>query len=147
MNFDSVKWGRSYQLWCHTTDTFAILVVNAQIWDSRTLPSVIICGSSMQQYPFPRLESSESMFSFRPSRLWLVTWHATCFAIIDLALPIAALHHGKTARSGEGVCRITCTHFSTKPSSTHSAKKSSEVSIGCSSRSKGVYVSAGTINA
>ena len=43
----------------------------------------------------------ESMFSFQLSGLCLCTWHAKCFAIINLALPIAALHHGKTAGSGQ----------------------------------------------
>ena len=57
-----------------------------------------ICGSSMQQYAFPRPVSSECMFSFRLSGLCLVTWHTTCFGI---APPFAALHHGKTAGSGE----------------------------------------------
>ena len=51
------------------------------------------------QPPFLRPVRSDSMFSFRLSGLWLVTWHATCFAIIDLAPPIVALHHGKTAGS------------------------------------------------
>ena len=55
----------------------------------------------MQQYPFPRPVSSESMFSFWLSGLCLVTWHATCFAIINLAPPIASLLHGKMAGSGE----------------------------------------------
>ena len=98
-----MKWGRSYRLWFNTTDTFAILVkcVQNAIWDERTLPSGLICGSSMQQYPFPRPVSSESMFSFWLSGLCLFTWHVTCFAIINLAPPIAALHHRKTTGSGE----------------------------------------------
>ena len=98
-----MKWGRTYQLWRHATDTFAILVVRAQnsIWDEWTLPSGFICGRSMQQYPIPRPVSSENMFSFRLSGLCLSTWHATCFAIINVAQPIGALHHGKTATSGE----------------------------------------------
>ena len=55
----------------------------------------------MQQYPFPRLVSSERIFSFQLSGLCLVTRHATCFAIINLASPIAALHYGKMPGSGE----------------------------------------------
>ena len=88
--------GRSYQLWHHATDTFAILVVCAQnaIWDERTLPSGFICGSSTQQFPFPRPVSSENIFSFQLSGLCLVT-------LIKLAPPIVALHHGKTAGLGE----------------------------------------------
>ena len=59
-----MKWGQSYQLWHYTTDTFAILIVCAQnaTWAEITLPSGLICRSSMQQYPFCRSISSESMF-------------------------------------------------------------------------------------
>ena len=53
----------------------------------------------MQQYPFPRPVSSESMFSFQLSGLCLVTF-------INLAPPIAVLHHGLTAGSDES-CLIT----------------------------------------
>ena len=45
----------------------------------------------MQHCPFPRLVSSESVFSFQLMGLWLNTWHTTCFAIINLNLPIVAL--------------------------------------------------------
>ena len=71
------------------------------IWNEITLPCGLICDSSIQQYPISRPESSESVFSFRLSGLCLYTWHATCCAIINLAPPIAALHQGKTAGSGE----------------------------------------------
>ena len=60
----------------------------------RTLSSGLFCGNSMQQNPFPRPVSSKSMFSFWLSGLCLVTF-------INLAPPIAALHHGKTVGSGE----------------------------------------------
>ena len=102
-NFESVKWGRSYELWRHATDTLAIFVACAEnaIWDEKNLPSGIICGSSMQQYLLPRPVSSESMFSFQLSGLRLFTWHVKCFAINNLAPPIAALHDGRTAGSGE----------------------------------------------
>ena len=44
---------------------------------------------------------SENMFSVQLSGLCLFTWHVKCFAIINLAPPIAMLHHGKMAGSGE----------------------------------------------
>ena len=45
---------------------------------------------------------NESIFSFRLSGLCLFTWHAQRFAVNNLlSPPIAVLHHGKMARSGE----------------------------------------------
>ena len=60
----------------------------------------------MQQYPFPRLVSSENMLSLWLSGLSSLKWHATCFVIINLAPPIVTLRHGKTARLGERC--LTC---------------------------------------
>ena len=66
IDFKSVRGGRNYQLWRHATDTFAILVVCAQnaIWDERTLPSGLICRSSMQKYAFPRQVVVKAYFLF-----------------------------------------------------------------------------------
>ena len=71
-----------------------------------------------QQYATVSLPLVKACF-LSDCRDCLVTWNAKCFAIINLAPPIATLRHGKTAGSGErclktAAATITTTAVATK---------------------------------
>ena len=52
----------------------------------------------MQQYPFPRPVRSESMSL---TNYYLLTWLATCFALLNVTLPSDALNYWNMEGPGE----------------------------------------------
>ena len=88
-----------------------VMCAQNAICDVRTLPSGLICRSSMQQYPFPRLVRSESMFSFQLPGLCLVTRYAKCcyYWLIHAHCHVASWEDDRIGREVFTVCaRAQC---------------------------------------
>ena len=100
----------------------------------KTLPSGLICGSSMQQYPFLGLVSTESMFSFRLSGLCLLTWPRPllCFIMgrqpdrqrgVKLYSIVAKCHSGDSSQDEEEEVQAVTVKFARPESEEAKARR------------------------